>query len=74
MAKMTAALILASFFLMLILIIAITLALSLKTWVYKKDEVNEKRFQVLKERIDETQSLFKNEVTEILQNVRKILK
>lgn len=71
---MTAALILASFFLMLILIIAITLALSLKTWVYKKDEVNEKRFQVLKERIDETQSLFKNEVTEILQNVRKILK
>lgn len=71
---MTAALILASFFLMLILIVTITLALSLKTWVYKKDEVNEKRFQVLKERIDETQSLFKTEVTEILQNVKKMIK
>lgn len=71
---MTAALILASFFLMLILIVTITLALSLKTWVYNKDEANQKRFQILKERIDETQSLFKNEVTEILQNVRKILK
>lgn len=70
---MTAALILASFFLMLILIIAITLALSLKTWVYKKDEVNEKRFQVLKERIDETQSLFKKEVSDILANFKKLL-
>lgn len=71
---MTAALFIGSFFLMLILIAMLTFGMFLKTWVFKKDKINEERFLELKERIDETQSLFRNEISDILNNIKDILK
>lgn len=67
-------LVLSSSFMVLILIAILILAWSVKKWAYQREEINQKRFDDLNKRIDETQNLFKNEVAEILNNFQKLLK
>lgn len=72
--NMIGILVLSSSFMVLILIAILILAWSVKKWAYQKEEINQKRFEDLSKRIDETQKLFKTEVTEILNNFQKLLK
>jgi len=66
-------LLLSASFMIILLIMVLVLAFHVKTWAYKKEEENQKRFNELTKRIDETQRLFKTEVTEILSSFKKIL-
>lgn len=52
----------------------ILVAMHLKGWAEKKDIEYHIRIDELKERIDDTQRLFRNEVSKILIEVSKIIK
>jgi hypothetical protein len=66
---MIGALLVGSTFLILILVAVLYLAMSIKTWANTKDE----ELKEMNKRIDETQSLFKKEITSVLKNINKIL-
>lgn len=70
---MIGALLLSATFMMLILIAILILAFNLKTWVKKRDEINQKKIENLRERIDETQGLFKKEITGLLNDFRNVI-
>lgn len=66
-------LLLSGTFMIIILLFVMWLALNMKKWAEEKEIESQKRFDELTERINETQALFKKEVTEILKNITKIL-
>lgn len=70
---MIAALLFSASFMILILISILILAINVKKWAAIKEQENQKKFEELTKRINETQSLFKREITEILQSFKKIL-
>lgn len=70
---MIGALLLSATFMMLILIAILLLAFNLKTWVKKRDEINQKKIEDLRGRIDETQGLFKKEITGLLNDFRNVI-
>ena len=70
---MIAALLFSASFMILILISILILAINVKKWAEIKEQENQKKFEELTKRINETQSLFKIEITEILQSFKKIL-
>lgn len=72
--KMIGVLVLSASFMMLILIGIIVLVVHIKVWATKKEEANERMFNELKQRIDDTQNLFKKEVTNILTTFKEIIK
>ena len=61
-------------FLVIILVAILILAFNVKKWAHDKEESNQKRFDELTKRIDDTQNLFKTEVAQILQTYKNILK
>jgi len=67
-------LLVSSTFLIVILIAVLLLAFNVKRWAEVKEDENKKRFDELKARIDETQNLFKNQVTELITNFKNLLK
>lgn len=70
---MIGALLLSATFMMLILIAILLLDFNLKTWVKKRDEINQKKIEDLRGRIDETQGLFKKEITGLLNDFRNVI-
>lgn len=64
---------LSSSFLVVILIGVLVLAFNVRNYVHHREEENKKRFDELKERIDETQDLFRKEVTQILNTFKAII-
>lgn len=66
-------LLIGSSFLIIILIFLVLLAFSFKKWAKEREESNQQRFDELTRRIDETQNLFKQQVTAILNNFNNLL-
>lgn len=66
-------LLLSGTFMIIILLFVMWLAFNMKKWAQEKEIESQKRFDELTERINETQALFRKEVTEILKNITKIL-
>lgn len=62
-------LLVSSSLMILMIVVVLYLAVSFKTWANKKEE----EMKGMARRIDETQSLFKKEITQLLQNVNKII-
>lgn len=60
--------------LILVFIIQFSLIISNRNFVRKRDEANQKRYEELSEQINGTQNLFKNQVIELLDSVRKMIK
>jgi hypothetical protein len=58
----------------IILIVIMVIAFNIKTWVTRREVENQQRFDELTKRIDETQSLFRNQVTNILDNFKNLIK
>ena len=65
---------LSSSLLIIILIGVLVMAFHIKNYVQKREEDNQKRFEELKERIDETQQLFRSEVTAALRALKDVIK
>lgn len=66
---MIGTLLVAASFMIVILLAVLYLAFSIKRWTEVKDiEIKE-----LKTRIDETQSIFRKEITQVLKNINNIL-
>lgn len=63
-------LLLATTFLLLVLIGGIIVTVHFKKTIEKNQEASDKRFNELKDRIDETQALFRKEVSGILNALR----
>lgn len=72
--ELTGILLMSSSMLFIMLIVVILVAMHLKGWAEKKDIEYHIRIDELKERIDDTQRLFRNEVSKILIEVSKIIK
>lgn len=72
-AKMVGILLMSCSFLVMLLIVVMILVVHIKLWHEKKIEESDKRFHELKERIDDTQALFRNEVTILIQKFDKLL-
>jgi len=66
---MIGALLVGSTFLILILIAVLYLAMNIKKWANRKDD----EFKEMTKRIDDTQSLFKTEITKVLKNLNNLL-
>lgn len=60
--------------LLLILLSIIILAVHLIQWIKRRDTANEKVYNQLRTEINDTQSLFRKEVTAILNQFKNILK
>jgi sensor domain CHASE-containing protein len=67
-------LLLSATFMIIILIVIMVIAFNIKTWVTRREVENQQRFDELTKRIDETQSLFRNQVTNILDNFKNLIK
>ncbi len=61
-------------FLVVIILGIIVLIVQAKNWMQAKDEEKKQRIEELTRRIDETQELFRKEVSEILTNFKQLLK
>lgn len=72
--ELTGILLMSSSMLFIMLIVVILVAMHLKGLAEKKDIEYHIRIDELKERIDDTQRLFRNEVSKILIEVSKIIK
>jgi hypothetical protein len=70
---MIGVLLLASSFLILIFLAVLFLAFSIKKWSYDRELENSRKFDELAKRIDDTQALFKNQVTELLSTMGKLI-
>lgn len=58
----------------IILLGIIILVVNFKRWVEKRDEFIVNRINQLNKSIDETKSIYKNEITDILKQLKKLLK
>lgn len=50
------------------------MAISIKNWAKKMNDLNEQRYQDLKNIVDETQKLFQNEVMNVLKGIKDMNK
>jgi len=67
-------LLLSASFMIIILLGIIILVVNFKRWVEKRDEFIVNRINQLNKSIDETKSIYKNEITDILKQLKKLLK
>jgi uncharacterized membrane protein len=58
----------------IILLGIIILVVNFKRWVEKRDEFIVNRINQLNRSIDETKSIYKNEITDILKQLKNLLK
>jgi uncharacterized membrane protein len=58
----------------IILLGIIILVVNFKRWVEKRDEFIVNRINQLNKSIDETKSIYKNEITDILKQLKNLLK
>ena len=70
---MIGVLLLSASFMTLVMVAILILAFNLKTWVHRRDEINQKKIDDLKSRVDETQDLFKKEITGLLNDFRNVI-
>lgn len=74
---MIGVLLLSATFMMLIffamLILAFTFKKWIQTWVQARDEVNRKKIEELKGRVDEIQGLFKKEIMGLLNDFKNVI-
>ncbi len=61
-------------FLVIMFLGMVILIVQAKNWMQAKDEEKREQIKELTRRIDETQSLFRKEVSEILSNFKQLLK
>ena len=61
-------------FLVVIILGIIVLIVQAKNWMQAKDEERKQSLKELTRRIDETQDLFRKEISEILTNFKQLLK
>lgn len=71
--SMVGIMLMACSFLVMLLIIVMILVVHIKTWYEKRMEESDKRFIELKERIDDTQHLFRNEVVNLINRFDKLI-
>ena len=67
-------LLLSASFMIIILLGIIILVVNFKRWVEKRDEFIVNRINQLNKSIDETKAIYKNEITDILKQLKKLLK
>lgn len=67
-------LLLSASFMIIILLGIIILVVNFKRWVEKRDEFIVNRINQLNKSIDETKSIYKNEITDILKQLKNLLK
>jgi len=67
-------LLLSASFMIIILLGIIILVVNFKRWVEKRDEFIVNRINQLNRSIDETKSIYKNEITDILKQLKNLLK
>lgn len=70
---MIAVLVISSTFMVVIFIAIFIFALRIKRWAVYKETETQKRFDRLTERIDETQRLFREDVSKILNSVKSLI-
>jgi len=70
---MIAVLVISSTFMVVIFIAIFIFALHIKRWAVYKETETQKRFDRLTERIDETQRLFREDVSKILKSVKSLI-
>lgn len=70
---MIAVLVISSAFMVVIFIAIFIFALHIKRWAVYKETETQKRFDRLTERIDETQRLFREDVSKILNSVKSLI-
>lgn len=61
-------------FMILLLIFILVLVFHLKEWIQKNDRINDERYRQLKESVEETRSLYIEEIKGVLGSIRNILK
>jgi len=67
-------LLLSASFMIIILLGIIILVVNFKRWAEKRDEFIVNRINQLNKSIDETKSIYKNEITDILKQLKNLLK
>lgn len=67
-------LLLSASFMIIILLGIIILVVNFKRWVEKRDEFIVNLINQLNKSIDETKSIYKNEITDILKQLKNLLK
>ncbi len=72
--SLIATLLIASFFLTLILIAVILLVFYIRNWTQRRDDFYVKRIGELNGQIENIKSLFKNEITNVLNLITNVIK
>lgn len=67
-------LLLSATFMIVIFIGIMVIVINFKRWFERKDILTQQRIDDLTKKIDDTQTLFKTEITEILTEFKKLLK
>lgn len=67
-------LLLSGSFMVVILIFVLMLVFHLKRWIENNDRINDERYRQLKESIEETRSLYVEEIKGVLGSIKNILK
>jgi len=67
-------LLLSASFMIIILLGIIILVVNFKRWVERRDEFIVNRINQLNKSIDETKAIYKNEITDILKQLKNLLK
>ena len=67
-------LLLSASFMIIILLGIIILVVNFKRWVERRDEFIVNRINQLNKSIDESKAIYKNEITDILKQLKKLLK
>lgn len=70
---MLGVLLLSGSFFLVILFACLALVVHIKNWTIKRDDDNQKRFEELTGKIDDTQRLFRNQVTDLLTRFDRLL-
>lgn len=70
---MIGVLLLSASLLLVLLLVVMVLVVWMKQWATKKDEESKQRFKELKESIDDTQRLFRVQVSDILKKLSNLL-
>lgn len=73
LASLVGVLLLSCSFLVVLLLMVMILVVHIKNWYEKRDREAERKFIDLKERIDDTQRLFRNEVLNLIERFDKLL-
>lgn len=73
LASLVGVLLLSCSFLVVLLLMVMMLVVHIKSWYQKREIESDKRFVELKERIDDTQRLFRNEVLNLIERFDKLL-